>query len=398
MKYLLNFKLPIFLILVFIGVYFFGYCMTYEVKSFFYSISLTLKELLIFILPFIVFSFLFSSMGSLRENTLWFILLLLPCVCLSNFCSTLIAYGAGKLIFSSGIVFSKITLSEAQGLKPLWTWSLTKWIRNDIALGLGMILGIMVGFFRPDMHRHVSKVLLKMSHFFLRQVFVPLMPLFIFGFVLKLEHDKVLEIIYWDYPRVLLGILAVTYSYLFLIYGLINRFHLSAWGRSISNMMSPMITGFSTMSSAAALPLTLMASEKNVKQRELVDAVIPSTVNIHLVGDSIAIPIFCLVILLSFGHSLPSWETYLVFSFFFVIAKFAVAAVPGGGILVMLPIIEHVLGFSSPMLSLITAIYVIFDPVITAANILGNGGFIMVFSKLYQKIVSRFGFKTDAKI
>ena len=118
---------------------------------------------------------------------------------------------------------------------------------------------------------------------------------------------------------------------------------------------------------------------------DLARSVIPATVNIHLVGDCFAIPIFALAILVSFQGGLPSLEHYALFTFYFVMAKFAVAAVPGGGVLVMLPVLEKYLGFSAPMLSLITALYVIFDPLITAANIMGNGAFAMGFSKLYAK-------------
>ena len=55
---------------------------------------------------------------------------------------------------------------------------------------------------------------------------------------------------------------------------------------------------------------------------------------------------------------------------------------PGGGIIVMLPILESYLGFNSQMLSMITALYILFDPVITCANVLGNGSFAMVIDKL----------------
>ena len=48
----------------------------------------------------------------------------------------------------------------------------------------------------------------------------------------------------------------------------------------------------------------------------------------------------------------------------------------------MLPILAAYLGFNVEMLSLITALYVLFDPVITCANVFGNGGFALVISKL----------------
>jgi Na+/H+-dicarboxylate symporter len=72
----------------------------------------------------------------------------------------------------------------------------------------------------------------------------------------------------------------------------------------------------------------------------------------------------------------------LTFALYFVLAKFSVAAIPGGGILVMLPILESQLGFTAEMGSMITALYILFDPVITCANVLGNGGFAMVVDRL----------------
>jgi Na+/H+-dicarboxylate symporter len=103
-----------------------------------------------------------------------------------------------------------------------------------------------------------------------------------------------------------------------------------------------------------------------------------------LVGDCFSISILALTILVSFGHPLPTLEEYMLFTVFFVLAKFAVAAVPGGGILVMIPILEKYLGFTPEMLSLITALYILFDPIVTSANVLGNGAFAQIFEKIYH--------------
>jgi Na+/H+-dicarboxylate symporter len=107
-------------------------------------------------------------------------------------------------------------------------------------------------------------------------------------------------------------------------------------------------------------------------------------VNIHLIGDCFAIPIFAFAIMKSFGIAEPAFASYLIFAGYFVMAKFSVAAVPGGGILVMLPILETYLGFNGEMLSLITALYILFDPLITSANVLGNGGFAMGIGNLAE--------------
>ena len=63
----------------------------------------------------------------------------------------------------------------------------------------------------------------------------------------------------------------------------------------------------------------------------------------------------------------------------------------------MLPILETYLGFDASMLSLITALYILFDPVITCANVLGNGGFAMGIDKLFKKQFAevRYGTTND---
>ncbi len=54
----------------------------------------------------------------------------------------------------------------------------------------------------------------------------------------------------------------------------------------------------------------------------------------------------------------------------------------------MIPILESHLGFNGEMISLITALYILFDPVITAANVMGNGAFAMGVSKAAESFSS----------
>ncbi|MBM3208450.1 MAG: dicarboxylate/amino acid:cation symporter [Chlamydiae bacterium] len=132
------------------------------------------------------------------------------------------------------------------------------------------------------------------------------------------------------------------------------------------------------------MPLTLIAAEKNAENPDIAKSCIPATVNIHLIGDCLAIPIFAFAVLKNFNLPEPSLMQYSIFAMYFVLAKFSVAAIPGGGIIVMLPILESQLGFSAEMLSLISALYILFDPVITTANILGNGAFSLIIDKVHR--------------
>ncbi len=48
-------------------------------------------------------------------------------------------------------------------------------------------------------------------------------------------------------------------------------------------------------------------------------------------GDCFAIPIFAFAVLKNFGHFEPAFMDYFIFAVYFMLAKFSVAAVPGGG-------------------------------------------------------------------
>lgn len=148
-------------------------------------------------------------------------------------------------------------------------------------------------------------------------------------------------------------------------------------------MIPAFITAMSTMSSNATMPLTLEGSKKNVKQPDIASSVIPITASFHLVGDCFFVIILSMVI--TSGYLLSTTD-YVTFLLYFLLFKFAIVAVPAGGIMVMLPILEKYLKFSPEMLSLITALYIVFDPIITSANVMGNGAFTMMFTKLYDKL------------
>jgi Na+/H+-dicarboxylate symporter len=246
---------------------------------------------------------------------------------------------------------------------------------------LGISLGILVPLFRPTIGENLSKIFDVGIDKLLKLILI-LIPPFVIGFVGKLLHEKVLATIIKDYILIFVLIGLAQYTYILFLYWISSEFRIKKLLTALKNIMPATITGFGSMSSAAALPLTLIGTEKNTNNPFLSRLVIPTTVNIHLIGDCFAIPIFAFAVMKSFHIADPSLLTYLPFAFYFALAKFSVAAIPGGGIIVMLPILESKLGFNPEMSSLITALYILFDPIITSANVTGNGGFAMVLNKI----------------
>lgn len=348
-------------------------------KSILYAISLSIKSLIVAGLPFVIFGLLFKTAVNFANKASKMILLLLVAICISNFFSTILSYSVGSFVyyFDLSIGFPQPT----DVLLPAWEFSLPKWIGNDHAMFSGLLLGILFGWTSPTLATKISSSLDTVVNGMLKAILLAV-PFFLAGFVVKMAHDQVIGAILSNYAVIFALIASAVFTYITFLYFAANRFQVGPTIQSLKNMMAAGMAGFGSMSSAAAMPLTILGVEKNSKNPALAQAVIPATVNIHLIGDCFAIPIFALAVMKSFGMAEPAFASYLIFASYFVLAKFSVAAVPGGGILVMLPILETYLGFSGEMLSLITALYILFDPVITSANVVGNGGFAMVMDRL----------------
>ncbi len=349
------------------------------VQQVMYALSLTIKSGIIFILPFIIFSLLFKAAVGLAHRASLIIAYLLVLICCSNFNSTFLSHYIGSWIYHFDLAL--IAPKEVAGFSPAWSWQFPKWLPNNLAMFLGLSLGIILGSFKTTFAQRLAAHLEGLVAYLLKS-FSFFIPLFVAGFVMKLQYDGVMQTIIKDYAFIFLVVALGQFSYIFFGYFLLNHFILKRAWASIKNLLPAALAGFSTMSSAAVMPLTILGAEANAKNKDLARCVIPASVNVHLIGDCFAIPIFAYAVMKSFGFAEPSLLSYLIFVCYFVLAKFSVAAIPGGGIIVMLPILETYLGFNADMLSLITAIYILFDPVITCANVLGNGAFAQLVDKL----------------
>lgn len=383
MKKYVSFPLPLQLLAVLIFSACAGSYLSLEFKQVAYSISLSIKSGLIFFLPWIIFACIFGALSELgKKGALLTTVVILGMVCISNFISTWIAFSFGQIwihIFPpASIQLGKA--AQSSDLTVLWTLALPHWISNDRALGAGVLLALVLK--KPS---SLKKVLNQSVHILLNRLFVPLVPLFVLGFSLKLQHDHLLERLFQDYGPIVGLTTGITIVYIFFLYALGARFQWKKGTESLKTVFPSIISGFSTMSSAASMPLTLSAAEKNTGNPAFARTVIPMTANNHLIGDSLFIPLVALMVLMNSQGSLPSPLAYLPFAIHFVLAKFAVAAVPGGGILVMLPILEKYLGLEPEPLSLITTLYILFDPIITSANVAGNGAFAILLGKFFRK-------------
>jgi Na+/H+-dicarboxylate symporter len=355
------------------------------VLSFFYTLSCLFKDLLIMVIPFVVFGYLTTSIVSFDKKSLWMVLSIFGLVILSNGLSVWIAYGLGRTLLPL-FSFPPLTNLDAPqgGLQVLWTLPWESPLTAGSALILALILGFVAILFDIHPIRKVARHIRDDATRVLRVAFIPLLPLYVFGFMLRLQHDGMFGLLVQGYGKVFALSMGATFSYILFLYGIAARFRWVPFKRMVEHMLPSGITAFTTMSSAATLPVTLTCVEKSLGRREYADFVVPLTANNHLIGDGFNIALASLALLWMTDHPLPGIADYGIFVVYYCIAKFSTAGVPGGAALVILPIVQTYLGLSPGLASLLTTLLVLQDPLITMVNVMGNGVFATLTARLFH--------------
>ncbi|MBX9804744.1 MAG: dicarboxylate/amino acid:cation symporter [Alphaproteobacteria bacterium] len=379
-------SLPVQLILAILAAFFLSDIFGLDTIRFFYTLSCILKEILMAVLPLVIFSYITAAILSMEQRAPLLILSILALATLSNAFTVLVSYGIGVNLLPLLTFGGASSLTEIQeSVVPFYFPHIPEMLAPDHSLVLGIVIGIIFSFYKVPA---ITTLSLQLRHYvtvFLQRAFIPLLPIYVFGFILKMDYEDTLMILAKNSGHIFGLLWLVTVIYILLLYVVASGFKMPRFFEIFKNMIPAGITGFSTMSSAATMPVTLEATEKNTGDEQFADLVIPTTVNIHLIGDALAIPIMALAVLSLSGLPLPSIENYLLFTFYFCLAKFSVAGIPGGGIFVMLPIMQKYLGLTPEMSTLMTTIYIVQDPIFTGANVMGNGAFALIVRKITRR-------------
>ncbi|HCU06340.1 MAG TPA: hypothetical protein DIC42_01980 [Holosporales bacterium] len=358
--------------------------------AFFYSLSLALKDMLMIVLPFLIFFYVAAALTSFKKAAPLMVLSLFVLVVLSNALTVLTAYGVGTLTLQGicGKTIIKLS-SSSEALPILFKWPLPQIIKNEWALIAGILIGIGCSLLPTDKRASMIAFIQKgkdNATIILKKGFIPILPLYVLGFGMKLIHNGSLATLLESYSKVFILSSVLILSYIFLMYLIGTGFSIQKTLIVVKNMFPAWLTGFSTMSSAIAMPMTLAATEKNIKDSAYAQFVVPTTANIHMVGDGLSIALTALALLVMSGCGLPSFDVYLVFVMYYCLAKFSSAGVPGGGVIVILPVVEQYLGLNADLTSLLATIYILQDSLMTSSNVMANGAFAMITHKIFKKI------------
>jgi Na+/H+-dicarboxylate symporter len=382
-------SLPAQLILCLIAGLTLGTHIPLEIANTLYTISCLIKDLLMYALPFIIFSYMWAALSAFGNRGFVLVILTFLLIIAANTITLLTAYGVGSLILPAIFDGSITRLSVDNTVTVTSLWTIPDW--QYIKPVHGMIAGMLIGFLTmathsPELRRRGARMR-DLATAGLKKGFIPVLPLYVLGFVMKLSRDGHLGSLMHGYAHTFLFICILIIAYLVFWYYVGSYFNISKCVSSLREMLPAGITGLTTMSSSAAMPVTLDATEKNIDDREFADFIIPTSVNAHLMGDGLSITITAMALLLMSGQGLPTWPVFLMYTVHYCLVKFSAAGVPGGGVIVILPVVRDYLGLDEATTSLLATIYMLQDPILTSANVMGNGAFAMVTHRLLKPML-----------
>lgn len=360
---------------------------------FFYTVSSCFIEVLLFALPLIVFSFILSALINIKSGSFKLLLLIFAGVTFSNCLALTTSYFFSKAI----LPFVGVSLSPdfatkfASAVDITFKFGFPHVIGTEKALLIGIGCGIFLNFLNET---NITRTTLKDASIWLSEkvsmllskIFIPLLPVYVFGFCLKLSYDDALVHLFQQYGKVFFLSLLLVIFYISSLYLAASCGNIRKAISYIKIMLPAGLTGFSTMSSAATMPVTLRCTEETTQDKNFTDLVIPSTANIHMLGDDLVILMMAMALLSIFGMPWPDLTVFIPLAFAFSMAKLSCVGIPGASVFVILPVLQTYLGFSPEMISILTTLYVLQDPFGTAANVMGNGAFALIVRRVFKTI------------
>ena len=353
------------------------------VTRLFLTFNAIFSQFLGFMIPLIILALVAEAIGSIGNKAGKILLLTVGIAYGSTVFSGYLAYLTGSAVFPH-LISSDAPMqgaAKAQELAPFFTVAMPPVMGVMTALVLAFVLGLGATKIHSKSLMAVIVDVKEIISYFIAQVIIPLLPLYIFGVFLGMaSNDEVLTTLL-IFAKVI-GVIFVLHIFLmvlqFTIAGLISRKNPF---RLLGNMLPAYFTALGTASSAATIPVTLAQTKKNGVSDEVSSFVIPLCATIHLSGSTLKIVSCALALILMTGgnHDIGLFTEFILM---LGITMIAAPGVPGGAIMAALAILSSILGFDEVQLSLMISLYIAMDSFGTACNITGDGAIAVVVDTL----------------
>lgn len=342
---------------------------------FFFTISSTIIRASLFIVPFLIFTIISNTFSKMKSSSIAIVLYIFLFAFISNSLSLSYGYYCTEFILNRlDILFVKINFNQKNIIESAFTLPNFP-IPNEYMMLLGIFSGVSISHFNNKFFLRLKKfneLIYKKCFLFFQKIFPYLIPIYIFGFSLKMGYEKLLNLLFFDYNIIFLIDILLMFFYMFIIFGIACKLNLKKLLNYLRYVSPAFLSAITTSSSSATMPFTIQSTEKITKEKSYSRIFIALVSNLHAIGDNILTGVIVCFFLRISG--LESLEVLQICKFFFLffLAKICSVGLPGSNVFILFPVLQSMFGFNMDLLIIFAAIYSIQDPIITTFNVVAN--------------------------
>lgn len=353
----------------------------------FIQLLLTFKglfgELLFFTIPLLILFFISSGIAALPRNSGKLLGRTLTIAYLSTIMAGIVAFFVASLVVPLFTSADQPTANVAGAM-------IEPFIRMDIppvfsvmtALALAFVFGLGIAATQADQLKKISDQGRDIIQLLLEKVIIPFLPLYIAGVFAQMATVGTVFSTLKTFGFVLLLAVAMHWLWIISLYTIAGLKAGKSPFSLIKNMLPAYFTALGTMSSAATIPVALLATKKNGVKPDVANFTVPLCATIHLSGSTITIVTCAMaVITMQNGLEMPSFATMLPFILMLGVVMLAAPGVPGGAVMSAVGLLGSMLGFGEAAVALMIALYMAQDSFGTACNVTGDGAIAVLVDK-----------------
>ena len=308
------------------------------------------------------------------------------------------AYGVGKTLLPSIVTAdsARNIASAAKDLNPFFTIDMPPIMGVMTALILAFLLGLGIAAIDSDPLRKIAEDFQAIITKVIENVIIPLLPIHIIGIFGNMTYTGQVATVFsvfWKAFIIIICCHLIIILFQFAIGCSVSKKNLFS---CLKSQIPGYLTALGTQSSAATIPVNLKCSESMGIYKGIREFVIPLCATTHMSGSTITITTCAMAVMML--NSMPvTLSTFAGFIAMLGVSIVAAPGVPGGAIMASLGVLESILGFSKPMLSLMIALYIAQDSFGTACNVSGDQAVAMIVDTIQEKSSTKVDKKTTAK-
>ena len=307
---------------------------------------------------------------------------------LSTVLSGLFSYTTCRLTYPALLGKAAVSLGSidmaANDLKPYFTIEMPPLMSVTTALVLAFVIGLSLIAVKGSTFRNLMLEMREVVFLVIKNVIIPILPLFIFGIFLELGAEGNVGPVLGMFLKIIIVIFLMHITVLVLQFCIAGAVAHKNPFKALVTMLPAYVTALGTQSSAATIPVTRAQAIKNGVDPDVADFVVPLCATIHMSCSILKIVACAYAISLSTGMDV-SFGTYAGFILMLGITMIAAPGVPGGAIMAALGLLASMLGFDPNQQGLMIALYIAMDSFGTAGNVTGDGAIALIINKIKNK-------------